>query len=157
MNAFDSCKLYRFDTGHQVFETVIYRKASVYWLSFPAKDIKGKPLNGNNRRIYRSLRSIFPRLNFVSAEQVHSNKVCIVNPQSEFEKEKQCDGLITQGINTALIIRTADCVPVFIFGKKHIALLHAGHKGMHANILENWNSFELDEPSQLVVGDHIKS
>ena len=157
MNAFDSCKLYRFKTELQIFETIIYRKGQIHWLSFPSRDINGKPLNGNNRDIYRSLRSAFPKLSFTSAEQIHSNKVSKVNSPLEFDKEQECDGLVTEEINKALIIRTADCIPVFIFNQQHVALLHAGHKGVQSNILEKWNQYTSNQPSQLIVGDHIKS
>ncbi|MEE2923641.1 MAG: polyphenol oxidase family protein [bacterium] len=157
MNAFDSCKLYRFDTGRQIFETVIYQNGYVHWLSLPSIDISGRSLNGNDRDIYRSLRSVFPKLKFTSAEQVHSNKVSNANSQSEFEKKKKCDGLVTADFDKALIIRTADCIPVFIFNQQQVGLLHAGHKGIQANILEKWNLYSLDQPSYLVVGDHIKS
>ena len=157
MNAFEFCKLYRFDTGDQIFETVVYRKGSVHWLSLPSKDTNGRPLNGNNRDVYRSLRKVFPRLNFVSADQIHSNKVSSVKSQAEFEQKENCDGLVTEETNTALIIRTADCIPVFIFNQKSIGLLHAGHKGIHTNILKSWNNDSSDDLSQLIVGDHIKS
>ena len=157
MKAFDLSKLYRFSTGYQTFETVIYRKGSIYWLSLPSRDINGKPLDGNNRDVYRSLRQTFPGLNFVSAEQTHSNNVLNVKAPSEFVQEHNCDGLITQETDTALIIRTADCLPVFIFNNKSVALLHAGHKGIKANILQNWNSLSSNDSSQLIVGDHIKS
>ena len=100
----------------------------------------------------------FSRLEFfTSAEQIHSNIVTDTNTQSEFEQEHKCDGLITREVNKALIIRTADCVPVFIFSHQSISLLHAGHKGIQSNILEKWNEYCPDQPSYLILGDHIKS
>ena len=157
MYAFDSCNLHRFNTGSQSFEVTIYRNGNVHWLSLPSKDVNGKPLDGNNRDVYRSLRTSFPDLNFTSAEQIHSNIVTYTNTPSEFDQEHKCDGLITSEVNKALIIRTADCVPVFIFSHQSISLLHAGHKGIQFNILEKWNEYCPDQPSYLILGDHIKS
>ena len=51
-------------------------------LGLPSKDVNGKPLDGNNRDVYRSLRTSFPDLNFTSAEQIHSNIVTDTNTQS---------------------------------------------------------------------------
>lgn len=156
MHIYESSKLMRFNTGNQIFEAVVFQNKSVHWMSLPARDIDGNPLDGNNRDVYRSLRSTYPDLSFCSAEQIHSNNIETVKIKSEFNQMPNCDGLITSLSNIALIIRTADCMPIFIFDENHIAILHAGHRGIYENIIQRWYSMRGSMDSQLVLGDHIK-
>lgn len=156
MQAFDVCKLHRFDTGSQVFEVPIYQNQSVHWLSLPAKDILGNPLDGNDRGVYRSLRAKFPELRFCSAKQTHSTNIQIIDFDKEFHQIENCDGLVTSLRQTAIIIRTADCLPIFLFNDQQIALLHAGHRGILNNIIRNWHENFLHESTHLILGDHIK-
>ncbi len=49
----------------------------------------------------------------------------------------EADALITNYRHLPLAIRTADCLPVFLFdtGRRAIAMIHAGWKGMHKKII----------------------
>jgi YfiH family protein len=49
------------------------------------------------------------------------------------------DGLITDRLNTALLVTGADCPPVFIVdaAKRAVALVHSGRKGTAQNIVGN--------------------
>lgn len=156
MQAFDICKLHRFDTGKQVFEVPIYRNKSVHWMSLPARDILGNPLDGNDREIYRSLKSEFPGLKFCSAKQTHSTNIKQVDFDEEFYQIENCDGLVTNLDQTAIIIRTADCLPIFLFSDQQIGLLHAGHRGVLNNIIKEWHENFYQKPTYLILGDHIK-
>ena len=46
-----------------------------------------------------------------------------------------CDALITAETGVALCVRTADCLPVAVVGSDVIALIHAGWRGLAADIL----------------------
>ena len=71
---------------------------------------------------------------FATAEQPHSNGVAIVT-------QSGCvagvDALITRQAGLPLIIRCADCVPVFLIDRAApaIALIHSGKKGTLANVV----------------------
>ena len=75
--------------------------------------------------------------NLVLLNQIHSNKVKIVNKNTI--NRFLGDGLVTNKKNLALGILTADCAPVLIFDpkKQNIAALHAGWKGAYKNIIKN--------------------
>ncbi len=46
-----------------------------------------------------------------------------------------CDALITAEPATALVVRTADCLPVALAGGGVVAIVHAGWRGLAADIL----------------------
>ncbi len=46
-----------------------------------------------------------------------------------------CDALITAEPATALVVRTADCLPVALAGGGAVAMVHAGWRGLAADIL----------------------
>lgn len=73
----------------------------------------------------------------ISAEQIHGNKVVLLeNSKNKFIKG--ADGMITYN-RLILSIRTADCMPIFFYdpGKKIIAAIHAGWKGLSSGIIDN--------------------
>jgi len=51
------------------------------------------------------------------------------------------DGLVTDRMGVALVIRTADCVPVHVHDGKRIALVHAGWRGTAAGIVPGLADF----------------
>ena len=64
--------------------------------------------------------------------QVHSAIV------SEATAEGLCgtgDALVTQQESIALSVATADCVPVVVEGKGHLALIHAGWRGLAQRVI----------------------
>lgn len=70
-------------------------------------------------------------------KQVHEDTVLIVKSDaSSCTDQPDADAYITNKKNVPIAIRTADCVPVFIFdaAKKVIGLAHAGWKGTHKEI-----------------------
>jgi len=72
--------------------------------------------------------------NLVLPAQVHGDAVfCACKPGSAGE----ADALITNYQHLPLAIRTADCLSVFLFdtGRRAIAMIHAGWKGMHKKII----------------------
>ena len=78
----------------------------------------------------------------VLGKQIHSDKIKIVTEKqagSGIIKSsiKGVDGLITNQKNLFLCIKTADCVPIFLYdpGKEVIAALHSGRVGTEYNIV----------------------
>ncbi len=73
---------------------------------------------------------------YATLEQVHGNRVVAVS-SGEPGPIPDADGLVTDENELALVIRTADCVPVFFFDPAHrsIGLVHAGWRGAQKKIL----------------------
>lgn len=92
-----------------------------------------------------------------AAEQIHSNKVIKVGPDDKGKVIPQADALLTNKENVPLCVRTADCVPIFIYDpkKQAIALVHAGWKGSVLRIarktLEKMEGFYRSKPKDLLV------
>lgn len=70
-------------------------------------------------------------------KQIHGDDILIAN--GGVNSSRNCpdaDAYITQEKNLPIAIRTADCVPVFIFDPRHraIGLAHAGWRGTYKSI-----------------------
>ena len=110
---------------------------------------------GNNKHDYYDfLKSISKRKQnfFAFSEQVHGKNVLIVK-QSDFASDcrfkifKNVDGLITKEKDIFLMVKTADCIPIFFFEpvKKIIGVAHAGSEGTRLNIVKSviWKMIEI--------------
>ena len=77
--------------------------------------------------------------NLVHMKQIHSDLVHIVTENDNFETPPTCDALITDKINTPLMVMVADCSPILFYDdvKKVIAVAHAGRQGAFKNIVKN--------------------
>lgn len=71
-------------------------------------------------------------------EQVHGDRIFMIDkfPRNESISFGEGDGMITPLPGLCLVIRTADCVPVFLYdrGKQVIGAVHSGWKGTHLDI-----------------------
>jgi len=97
-----------------------------------------------------------------SLVQVHGNTVM----DDTFYKSpnQEGDGLITELASTLLLIRTADCLPVYLIAEKKIGMIHVGWRSLKAGIIERalalmnknnvsavfgpsifWQNYEIDE------------
>ncbi|MFZ5807588.1 MAG: polyphenol oxidase family protein [Verrucomicrobiota bacterium] len=78
----------------------------------------------------------FEKTSWVFAEQIHGDGVAIVSSGHCGQVIPAVDALIAYRENVALVIRTADCAPLFLFDpiKKIIALAHSGKRGTAVNI-----------------------
>ena len=69
----------------------------------------------------------------VMLEQVHGDEILVVDsfPEDNLPSYGEADGLVTGLPGLALVIRTADCVPVFIYDSANQVLgaVHSGWKG----------------------------
>ena len=70
-------------------------------------------------------------------EQTHGAGVAVVNLGSKREVIPAVDALITREKNLSLVIRVADCGPVWIHCEKTgaIGLVHSGRKGTEAGVV----------------------
>lgn len=79
----------------------------------------------------------FPDLPIARATQVHGANVTVVRTAlmgGEVVDMGKVDLLITQQENLALVIQTADCLPVLLAGDGAIAAAHAGWRGSAAGV-----------------------
>ena len=69
-------------------------------------------------------------------EQIHSNIVKTISPDTNVQT---CDALVTNQINTPLMVMVADCIPILFYDhtKKVIGVAHAGRAGTFENISTN--------------------
>ena len=82
------------------------------------------------RRLARALS--LDGLPIVRATQVHGDRaVRILDPPAagEVRDAGECDALATARSGVALVVQTADCVPVLLAGDRAIATAHAGWRG----------------------------
>jgi len=100
---------------------------------------------------------------FISyAEQVHSNKVEFISKPGT---SLNSDGLITdRNSNLILVIKTADCIPIFIYDKieGNYGMIHAGWRGIadriHVNAIKNISNIGSKIKNiSIVIGPSIKS
>ena len=64
-------------------------------------------------------------LNLISFEQIHSNKVIEFSPGKDIP---ECDGIVFSkdlAKKYSFAIKTADCLPILIFGSDKVAFVHA--------------------------------
>jgi len=81
-------------------------------------------------------RFFFPENSYVTAEQPHSNKVAVARFMHRGQKLPGVDALITNEPGVTLVIRSADCGPLFLYDPvaKVVGLAHSGRKGTEANV-----------------------
>ncbi len=85
-----------------------------------------------------SLNTGIEEKNIISLQQVHGDDIVDITeyPDKNYPIYAEADALVTSLKNICLVIRTADCVPVFIFDsrKKILGAAHSGWKGSMLNI-----------------------
>ena len=76
-------------------------------------------------------------INFVSAEQTHGAGVAVVLSSEIGRMIPAVDALVTRQKNLSLVVRVADCGPVWIHCGKTgaIALVHSGRKGTEVGVV----------------------
>ena len=72
--------------------------------------------------------------------QVHGNKIVIATAKLYKESNAivQADGIVTQDADVPIAVRTADCLPAFMYDPKQkvVAITHAGWRSTHKRIVE---------------------
>ncbi len=81
----------------------------------------------------------YEKTSLIYMKQIHSNIVHIVEKKDNFKNPATCDVLITDKIDTPLMVMVADCAPILFYDKKQkvIAVAHAGRAGAFKNIVKN--------------------
>ncbi|MBN2781845.1 MAG: laccase domain-containing protein, partial [Campylobacterales bacterium] len=81
----------------------------------------------------------YDKNSLVHMKQIHSNIVHVVDENDNYKNPPTCDALITDKINTPLMVMVADCTPIIFYDatKKVIAVAHAGRQGAFKNIVKN--------------------
>ncbi len=107
---------------------------------------------GNKFATLDILKDLFLSYTFFELKQVHGNTV-LSAPNKEFT----ADGSFTSQAGLALLIQTADCLPILIWNKNgsKISAVHAGWRGVQKNIISEAIR-RFDEPVNICVGPHIQ-
>lgn len=100
-----------------------------------------------------SLSKHFPQYDFCFLKQVHGRAVVAADPASV----QEADGHVTDRSGHALICQTADCVPILLASDNKVGSLHAGWRGVAANIVSASQSAFTTPPRLAVIGPHIKT
>ena len=109
---------------------------------------------GNKTGSLEKIRDRFSNLDFRFLKQVHGD-LCVESTESEVE----ADAHITEEKNLALCIRTADCSPVLIASPQKICAIHAGWRGVMAEILPkslDAHFNPIPENMSIAIGPHIQ-
>lgn len=86
-------------------------------------------VEANHQAIYRAL-GISAEV-VVTVRQVHSDRVVVVSPGDGGQTLGEADALISNVPGLVLLLRFADCVPVFLYAPREgaVGLVHAGWQG----------------------------
>jgi len=114
-------------------------------------------VNDNPLHVERNHETLAKALNYnkrtlIHMKQIHSNILHIVDENDDFYTPKTCDALITNKVNTPLMVMVADCSPILFYDdiKKVVAVAHAGRAGTFKNITKVVvQSFKNDFNSQI--------
>lgn len=114
-----------------------------------------------NREIFANKLG-FKRENLVFMDQIHSDKICIVD-KTPCDALK-CDAVITNLKNTVLCVMVADCMPILLFDqeKNIISAIHIGRAGICLNLITKVvkkmiSQFNSSVDSlKLIAGPHIQ-
>jgi len=98
-------------------------------------------VNDNPIHVERNHEALAKELNYkkkslIHMKQIHSNSLHVVSEDDNFYNPKTCDALITNKVNTPLMVMVADCSPILFYDdeQKVIAVAHAGRAGTFKNI-----------------------
>ncbi len=108
-------------------------------VDFTLKEGSAKPTSQQKGFLNKSAKSSFKH--FPTFRQVHGRHVLLIKENSLYDSDYlgEADGAITNLPNLPLTVRTADCLPIFLYDPKHqgIALLHAGWRSSQKGIIAN--------------------
>jgi YfiH family protein len=113
-------------------------------------------VNENHRLAYRVL--AVSDAEVVTAWQVHGNHVAAVGASDRGTVVPETDALITDQPGVTLMLRFADCLPIFLYdrAKQIIGLGHAGWRGTSAKVAPQMVSAMVEhygtDPADLVAG-----
>ena len=137
-----------------------FRFQDVVLGSYKAFDFKGNALNFADRSLYLPLSDSFPSLEFAALKQVHGTSITRVRRMGiPFSNHGKGDALATSDTDLGLTIRTADCLPLFLFSQSQVILAHVGYRGLLDGILLNLEQEILEKGEKEIwnaaIGSHI--
>lgn len=94
----------------------------------------------------------FPQYRFCFLKQIHGNQIVHGEPDDIWE----ADGHFTGKPGHALVVQTADCLPILLASDSQVCALHAGWRGIATNIIGTSKIFFVEPPLIAVLGPHIQ-
>lgn len=101
---------------------------------------------GNHNLKKEDLPKIFSNFKFHEVKQVHGNKLVKASDDTP-----EADALWTDQRNVALLIKTADCMPLLLSQGNKVMAIHSGWRGTLMNILESSIKAEFDVYAPMTV------
>ena len=91
-------------------------------------------VRGNHKIVYQAMGLSASRV--ATANQVHSNRVVVVDHKDGGLIAPKTDGLVTGAQELALMLRFADCQPILLYDPRNhvLGLVHAGWRGVAQGI-----------------------
>jgi YfiH family protein len=89
----------------------------------------------NRRRVAEQIG--IPQERWLEVKQVHGSTVQLVTePPDEDAGKAEADGIATTLTDYAAVVVTADCLPVALIAPEGVAMIHAGWRGLAADVLK---------------------
>ena len=112
----------------------------------------GQIVYGTKHLKYSGLRDLFPKYQFCFLKQVHGRKAVPADPTRLIE----ADAHWTKKKKQALVVQTADCLPVLLKNHDFICAVHAGWRGVENQIILSALKVFPDLSSlEVGIGPHI--
>lgn len=91
-----------------------------------------------------------PEVECLHVHQIHSTDIVNIS-----QLDQKSDGIIFKNdLQKSIAIKTADCMPIVLYGKTHSVFLHAGWAGLAKGILETQEVKSLN-PQYIYIGPSI--
>jgi len=102
------------------------------------KGSKDKKVNVKKNLGYVAKKMDIERSKLILMHQTHSNKVVEIK-KNNYKKKIIADAMITKMKGFALVVLTADCVPIILYDTKNeiVGCIHAGWRGAFSGIIKN--------------------
>lgn len=120
---------------------------------------------GTDNSTLENLKSHFNRLHFMNIKQVHGDTL-IESTLARADLTPTADAHWTSMLNVAMLVQTADCLPVLISHDRFICAIHAGWRGVKNEVTKKSLShlcklFSLSQNDmatiEVVYGPHIQA
>ena len=109
---------------------------------------------GKNSATLDQIKHAYPDLSFRTVHQKHTDICVLSSPDSG---ETIADAHFTEEARIALIVKTADCIPLLAYSKKQnlILAIHAGWRGVENQITAKSFVLAKMQDAEVFVGPHI--
>jgi polyphenol oxidase len=96
------------------------------------------PFLTEDQKAYLSIQTGSTIHSLAWAKQTHGSEIVIADERFNSAPLQEADAIMTDKPNIPIAVRTADCLPIFIFDPTHqaIAVVHAGWKGTQKEIFK---------------------